>query len=158
MTHIFAVDPGKTTGYVIITDTPGNEILAWGHLSPEGVADFLEHYPMNVEMLNAIVYEDFKLFRGKAMAQTGSRFEASQVIGMLLSFSRRHDIKLIRQSTDNRDRGYAWAQVPKTSNHSKSHRLDALAHACYYLIQKKEMKPYLERVKEGDVGIQLPKQ
>lgn len=138
--HILAVDPGKTSGYVIMEEREPWSILGHGHATVEGMADLLENYE-NPNGLSTIIYEDFLLFKGKAIAQSGSRFEASQVIGMLKAFARKHGKLLVRQSTDNRDRGYAWAQVYRPSDHSKSHKWDALAHASYYLITRNLMPP-----------------
>lgn len=142
MSIIVAFDPGDTTGYVIQEIARPNNILAVGQAKFEGVVDFLSELEAAPDReVKAIVYEDYRLFASKATQQINSRFEAVQVIGLIRGFAIRNGIPFIRQSTDNRDRGYAWAQITKAGNHSQSHSRDAMAHAAFYLIKNKLMDP-----------------
>ncbi len=129
---ILSCDPGDTTGWVIWSDD-GQELYS-GQMEAD---EFIEHLaqPDRFPDLKTVVYEDFRLFRGRAQAQTGSRFKASQVIGALKMLSSMTKAKQVRQETGNRDLGYKFMGEKQPTNHKISHVTDAKAHGYYYLVR-----------------------
>lgn len=129
---ILSCDPGDTTGWTIWSDD-GQELYS-GQMEAD---EFIEHLaqPDRFPGLKTVVYEDFRLFRGRAQAQTGSRFKASQVIGALKMLSSMTKAKQVRQETGNRDLGYKFMGEKQPTNHKISHVADARAHGYYYFVR-----------------------
>ena len=89
---IMSIDPGDTTGFA---RWYGDGTLIDKQKMP--YEDFLG-YLAHVNGISAIVYEDFRLRRGKAVAQSGSKFPAVQVIGAVKLYSLMHHVPNFAQS------------------------------------------------------------
>lgn len=130
--RLLAIDPGKATGWAIfengVVKTMGAE-----H-SVEAFDKWLHDVPEKFGKIDVVVMEDFRLFRHKAQQQIGSRFEASQVIGLVTSWARRHGAELVMQKADILAIAPKWSKMPMPKDHSKSHSVSAYNHAFYYLI------------------------
>lgn len=134
------IDPGKATGYSIVTVKDGEVV---GDKSHDAEWDFFIQVLHGEELavtkqpelkLQAIVMEDFLLFKHKAQAQVGSRFETCQVIGAVKYMTEFTGIPLYMQTTEHRDTGRDWTGRVPPSDHAKSHRVDAYNHVMYHLI------------------------
>lgn len=146
---LLSLDPGKTTGWAVF----GNDakVVEYGQADMNAVLDLDK---LIVEYtLSHIVYEDFKLFRHKALKQVGSRFEASQVIGMAKSWARKYECVLVSQPSDIKPIAQKWSQVEPPSNHSLSHGIDAYNHGFYWLVRAGLRKTYLEEESEREKNL-----
>lgn len=137
--HFIAFDPGRATGWAI-WDEDGSILdfgTAWNHGELQEV---LEKQPSTIKV---VIYEDFKLFKHKALQQAGSRMEASVAIGRIEAFASMWSAEVIQQdshikSTAEKLTGYKT----KGMAHSKTHVIDAINHGEYYLYKTgvKEIK------------------
>lgn len=92
MIKLLSIDPGKTTGACIISvrddgssfDLVHAQEIMWDTRFQQTYDLFNVH---RIDSLSVIVIEAFRLFPGKAMAQIGSEFPSSQMIGAIEAFS-----------------------------------------------------------------------
>lgn len=124
---ILSVDPGDTTGLVTWSES-GRELIR---------ADVpLENLPKTFidfdSELSTIVYEDFRLFAHKAVQQTGSKFGASQAIGMLKYLAFQTGAKMVAQKPDilRIAAMHAGVKIPRQGHITDS--LSAYLHGFYY--------------------------
>ena len=89
---IMSIDPGDTTG-IARWYTDGSFIDKF-KLPYEDAIDYLAH----ANGISTLVLEDFRLRHGKAVAQTGSKFAAVQVIGAAKLYCRIHHTAYFAQS------------------------------------------------------------
>lgn len=127
---VLSVDPGDTTGWAILA-FEGGELMDSGQSSITEFMDKLDS--LDPASIKVIVAEDFILYANKAQAQTGSRFVASQVIGMLKAYARKDKIPVVMQQARLLPIAEKWSGVAKPKNHSISHWVDAYNHGFYYL-------------------------
>lgn len=80
-----------------------------------------------------IVCESFKLFRHKAIEQTGSKFYASQVIGKLELLASIHKVPVTYQPPNILPIAEKLSQVKRPKVHKYSHATDAYLHGIYWL-------------------------
>ncbi len=125
---ILVVDPGDTTGYALFYDD--------GELYEKGQADFNKMLEMlsNVIHIERIVVEDYRLRAGKQAQQTGSRFQAVQVIGALKYHAYLHNIKFELATVQAKTLGSMYSGVKPPSDHKKSHEVDAYNIGIYWLV------------------------
>lgn len=126
---ILVVDPGDTTGYAIFFEDDGE-------LHIKGQADFdnfLEFLMGN--SFDHIVVEDYRLRKGKQAQQTGSRFQAVQVIGALKYVARQEGIKLELVDVQAKTLGSMYSGIKPPSDHKKSHEIDAYNIGIYWLVK-----------------------
>jgi hypothetical protein len=127
MISYLGVDPGAATGWAIF-----NELgLPTGRGIERGVDNFAE-WIANCDAAETIIYEDFRLFPHKAIAQVGSRMEASQVIGILKLKAKEWGATLVAQAPQCYKVGELWSGK-KVGAHKDSHDLVAYNHVFYYL-------------------------
>jgi hypothetical protein len=89
---ILSIDPGDSTG--LARFYMDGSLVDKFKLPYENAIEYLSH----VNGVSAIVIEDFRLRRGKAMQQSGSKFPAVQVIGAAKLYCRIHDTGFFAQS------------------------------------------------------------
>lgn len=125
---ILIVDPGDTTGYALFYDD--------GELYEKGQADFNKMLEMlsNVIHIERIVVEDYRLRGGKQAQQTGSRFQAVQVIGALKYHAYLHNIEFELATVQAKTLGSMYSGVKPPSDHKKSHEIDAYNIGIYWLV------------------------
>jgi hypothetical protein len=143
----FGWDPGKTTGMARIdVDMDTHRIVK------EAEAQYdREHLDVVLAALVeqskhkklTFVTEDFILFKHLAEAQSGSRMEASKVIGALETavFNSNKQITLIMQPSSMNPTFAKWSGRELPRNHSVSHSVAAYNHVHGYLV-KKEIIPH----------------
>lgn len=82
-----------------------------------------------------IVYENFKLMRGRALQQSGSAMETSQVIGQLKMIATKAGWKIYDQAPNIKSIAVKWSGTPAPKNHAISHQVDAYNHGIYWLVK-----------------------
>ena len=131
---ILVVDPGDTTGYALFDET--------GELYLKGQADFDKFLDFLLKnSFDSIVVEDYRLRKGKQAQQTGSRFQAVQVIGALKYIARQEEIPFELASVQAKTLGSMYSGVKPPSDHKKSHEIDAYNIGIYWLVDNKIIEP-----------------
>lgn len=131
--RLLAIDPGIANGWAIFEK---GRIKDLGSINGvEAFDEWLHEVPNKYGPVDVVVVEDFRLFRHKASQQIGSRFEASQVIGLVQSWARRNGAEFIKQSSDILSIAQVWSKMKMPKNHSKSHHVSAYNHGFYYLVK-----------------------
>lgn len=134
--HYLALDPGYSTGYA--TFGSKGELVDFGTLrSPEAFYKFLQV----VEPPKVIICEEFKLFQGKAIQQSGSDMVASRMIGAMDFYAFLNECKVIYQPANIKKIAEMWSGKAAPGTHKDSHAIDAFNHGIYYLIRAKIRMP-----------------
>jgi hypothetical protein len=124
---ILVVDPGDTTGYAVFTDE--------GELSVKMQGEFLHIMEMLQNYsFDRIIVEDYRLRGGKQAQQTGSRFQAVQVIGALKYYAFLHNAQFELATVQAKTLGSMYSGVKPPSDHKKSHEIDAYNIGIYWLV------------------------
>lgn len=125
-----AIDPGKTNGWAYFNETGFCEEYGQGDL--DELREFFQEYE---KTLQVVIIEDFKLFKHKALVQSGSDMVASRVIGAVEEWVRPRKIKLVKQPADRLTIAQLWSGKKMPKNHAKSHWVSAYNHGYYYLVK-----------------------
>jgi hypothetical protein len=143
--HCIGVDPGDTTGIAVLDSETGT-LIALHQFNKDELFIWLKSY---LEKLRPIcfVVEDFRLHRARAGAQTGSRFIAAQIIGVIQYEARQRDIPVILQEIGKKDTGEKFSQMRVPKNHARSHMFDAYNHAYFWLVTNKGVLTALQKEK-----------
>lgn len=125
---ILVVDPGDTSGYALFTEE--------GELSVKMQGEFSHLLEMlqKEKQIKQIIVEDYRLRGGKQAQQTGSRFQAVQVIGALKYHAFLHDIPFELATVQAKTLGAMYSGVKPPSDHKKSHEIDAYNIGIYWLV------------------------
>lgn len=130
---MLAVDPGKSTGWCVFKE---------GVLRDTGICRSVEEFDEKIDHLeeeygkpDLLVVEHFYLFKHKAQQQSGSTFEAVQVIGMLKRQARKWGAEFVTQNSSILPIAVKWSKVAMPSNHKNSHWISAYNHGIYYLVK-----------------------
>ena len=159
--HILALDPsgaymeGKgTTGWCIL-NAATHIIELTGTITAVNYKSDVEYWDAHLDMIRlfdgtyeglAIVMEDYLLYAAKAEAHINSRFETSQLIGVIKHYAYKKGIPIyIQRATDVKNR---WSNkvllykniIKKRGKHMVTHtgysvcrhELDAVRHAVHY--------------------------
>lgn len=134
---ILVVDPGDTSGVAIFTEE--GKFVYKGQYKFEPLLTMLLNVPMLVkgQEVTKIIVEDYRLRAGKQAQQTGSRFQAVQVIGALKLLARQGGFDLELATTQAKTMGAMYSGIKPPSNHSKSHEIDAYNIGIYWLVSEK---------------------
>lgn len=141
-----AYDPGKTTGWARFSDE--GEAVSYGQVSLDELMDHLDEMAAVGEPIQAVIVEDWLLFKRKATQQVGSRMEASQAIGILKKFAKDNDANFVLQPSNVKSIAQKWTQLKPVGSHANSHWVDAFNHGAFYLINAGIRKTQLEREHE----------
>lgn len=96
---LVSIDPGDVhCGVAVWYEYETGWACVWaGELSPEGLQDWLLGM-IHMGRVRVLVVESFALYGDKALAQTGSKMETPQMIGLIKGlvhfFARLHDIEV----------------------------------------------------------------
>lgn len=134
-TVLLSVDPGKATGWALFSN---------GTLSNMGICRSIDEFVdwlTSIEIPDFIVYENFKLFSHKAVQQSGSTMEASQVIGILKGYARQNKIPTAEQPANVLPIAQKFTQVKMPKNHKDSHNISAYNHGYYWLVKNGFAEP-----------------
>lgn len=142
---VLSADPGDTTGLALWT-LDGE--LIW---TTEKSLEELESWVLDLDIvLSIVIYEDFRLFRHKAAQQTGSRFGASQAIGMLKVLANRNSAKKVRQNSNILRIAGMHAGVKLPKGHIKD-SVSAYLHGFYYFESVGIRVPILQDGRKADL-------
>lgn len=125
---LLAVDPGKVSGVAIFIEGNARTL---DQVSFDDFGAYL--FDLNPRP-DLIVYENYRLFSWKAKEQSGSKMEASQIIGMLKLFASSQKIKIVEQGPQIKPIAQKWSKTIPPKNHANSHQIDAFNHGFYYLV------------------------
>jgi len=125
---ILVVDPGDTSGLALFEDN-GKHIRKWQSDFPTLLKEL-----QTMPLVSEIVVEDYRLRQGKQMAQTGSRFQAVQVIGALKYHAAIKGAELHLANVQAKTLGAMYSGVKQPSNHKLSHEIDAYNIGIYWLV------------------------
>lgn len=130
---LLAIDPGRMNGIAIFH---GRDVHWIGQVHIDDLPDYLfkfaeEHKGKEVQ----VVYENFKLMKGRALQQSGSTMEASQVIGQVKMIASRHAWPIADQPPNVKPIAQKWSGVKPPSDHKMSHQVDAYNHGVYWLVK-----------------------
>lgn len=142
--YILGVDPGLTTGWSLVDMVTGEE-HSWLHIEFRRMVDHLLVSHAKEYDIAVIVIEDFALLGGKALAQTGSKFETCQVIGMFKLWAGRTDTPVFMQPPSIKPIAQGFSGVKPKGAHHLSHHIDAFNHAIFWLRKRGMYKTKLER-------------
>jgi hypothetical protein len=139
--RILAIDPGKTTGWATIT-VEDNKI----YLGVFGNSTDMELIELKdlIESSDVIVYEGFWV--RPDMAKAGhfnwDEMPALKVIGSLMTLCKLYQkTQVVKQQPSQRVPGYAFAGMAYQKGKKGKHWQDALAHACFYAVQRLHASP-----------------
>lgn len=148
MKQVLGIDPGLTTGWSLLQD-PWGHMIVEGQESFERMPAFLHGFQNHYGPVETIVMEDYQLFKHKALQQSGSKLETTQVIGMVKMWAFFYGIPIILQSPQVKTIAERLSgRVPKGA-HKNSHHVDAYNHAIYWLQSQGRYKSAFEREVAG---------
>jgi hypothetical protein len=132
--RIIGIDPGNTVGIAVCPVTGVNLIEELTQVKFDDFAEWLEGF--DTTGLKYIIVEDFRLFKNKAKAQSGSDFQSVQCIGMVKFWARGKGIPVILQMSSILPIAERQTGIKLPKDHSESHKIAALLHIRFWQIQK----------------------
>lgn len=137
---IMAIDPGETTGFVVV-DTDTDHVLTFGVW--KGPEDFMDASVQNqLSLSEVLVVEDYRIYPHKARQHIGSRPYAIEVIGHIRLWAYAHSRTVEFQSASQAKQQWPNKRLAKhfTPTHLQllggRHAKDALRHALTYIENK----------------------
>ena len=127
---LLAIDPGGMNGLAWYNDDYTLEGFTQVKLAD--LPSWLEDHSPAPDL---IVYENFKLWKHRALQQSGSDLPAAQGIGIIKSYASRHKIQTVNQSPQILTSAEKMCQMKMPSDHSQSHWVSAHLHAQWYFIK-----------------------
>lgn len=127
---LLAIDPGIMIGWAKFIN---GEVTSLGQIHLDDFTMWLENQPSRPDL---IVVEDFRLFKHKALQQSGSRLETSKCIGIVESYGTRYKVKIVLQSANILPIAEKWTNQKMPSNHAVGHKISAYLHGSYFLIKE----------------------
>lgn len=134
---ILAVDPGDTTGLALFFED-GHESMRW-QLGYSETIDWLALRAQDFD-ITTVLYEDYRLRKGRALQQSGSKLLATRVIGALDLHAAIQGIDIMPLPVDAHIIGSMWSGVKPPSDHSKSHEIDAYNIGIWWLVKNDLIK------------------
>jgi hypothetical protein len=144
-TRIIALDPGQTTGWAIIDVENGAiQLIEFGTTKDLTLVEIAD----KLIAADVIVYEGFWLRPDKARMGHFDWYEnvTEQVIGSLRTICKLNGKEaLIKQQPSQKLPGYAFAGLTYKKGAKGKHWQDALAHACFYAVNRLKANPVRAR-------------
>lgn len=129
--RVLGVDPGGMNGLAWFNDA--YEFEGFAQVKLDDLPIWLnEHKPKP----DVVILENYKLWKHKALQQSGSTMPASQGIGMVKSYCKVNGIKLVEQSPQILQTAVLMTGMPLPKDHSQSHWVSAFNHAKWWMIQE----------------------
>ena len=145
---ILSFDPGETTGWCVQDE---NKIIDKGQA--RGLEELMAVVDEWMDDCDQVVMEDYIILQKKAMAHSGSRGVAMQVIGYIKAMCLKSKKQLTMYPARLKPlQQKATQQFPKGA-HSKNHWLDAYNHGRWHLIKLKLADTALMAQKKKEMGI-----
>lgn len=129
--RLLAIDPGGSNG-MAWWDGPDNEFRGFDQCKLDKLPEWLESFYPKPDL---ILYENFKLWKHRALQQSGSDLPAAQAIGVIKSYAVRNKIKLVDQSPQILVSAQKMSQMKMPSDHSQSHWVSAYNHGFWLLVK-----------------------
>lgn len=142
---IIAIDPGAMNGLAVFDEE--GELVSFCQLTIDELIQWFIDYE---EEVSTVVIEDYRLYKKRAIQQSGSNMPASRVIGQAEMFAKMKGAELVKQRADILPTGQKLTGIKMPSDHSISHQFSAMIHGAYWLIKQGRRKTALER---GEVKI-----
>ncbi len=140
---VIGLDPGDTTGIAIL-DKDGI-CVKQEQLRLDDALAYPSTHIKKPELVEALVIEDFILYRRQAHKQVGQRFQAVQVIGAWKAWAAQNGIRVVIQPANIKAIAQKWSKVVPPTNHSQSHWIDAFNHAYYFMVREFNITTTAER-------------
>lgn len=144
---LLAVDPGEgnvdSIGAALLNSATG-DIHFMGQFTFDNFVNWLETLVDVTELL----WEDYRIFKKKAKAHTGSRVATVQCIGVARSWAIRNGIPYSHQPSDILGAAQNLFQIKIPDDHTISHQFSAVLHGKYYLYIQKPSRCKSELDKE----------
>ena len=128
--RLLAIDPGGMNGLAWYDED--YNMVAFAHVKLADLPEWLESHSTTPTL---IVYENFKLWKHRALQQSGSDLPAAQGIGIIKSYASRHGIETVNQSPQILKQAEMMTQMKMPADHSQSHWVSAHLHAQWYFIK-----------------------
>jgi hypothetical protein len=125
---LLAIDPGMMLGWAMFNE---GEVTNLGQIHFKDFTQWLEDQPR----MDLIIVEDFRLFKHKALQQSGSRLETVKCIGIIESYATRNKVNVVLQSSNILPIAEKWTGQKRPSKHEVGHKICAYLHGEYYLIK-----------------------
>ena len=138
-----AVDPGRgrVDSIGVATFESDGTVVQMGQFTLPDFTVWLEKLPR----IEAIIYEEYRIYKRMAKAHIGSRVETVESIGTIKSFATRRGYTcLVAQRADILGAAQKLFQIKLPADHTVSHQYSALLHGLYYLYGKGIIKSALE--------------
>ena len=142
MINILGIDPGKTTGLVVllIDEEKKKATLdkAWTSTDLTGI-----EYNDDLKLADYIIVEDFKVRPGKAKGGSfdWSPMETPKLIGSIQTLAALLGKKVVLQQPTIKPMGYGFAHILYVKGKPGTHIQDAAAHAMYFAVRHKLALP-----------------
>lgn len=128
---ILGVDPGGMNGLAWFKDD--YQLEGFNQISLNDFPIWLDqHQPVP----DLVVLENYRLWKHKALQQSGSDMPASQAIGMVKAYCKVRGIKLVEQSPQILEAAQKMSQMKMPSDHSQSHWVSAYNHVFWYMVKQ----------------------
>lgn len=128
---VLAIDPGGMNGIAWFNEK--YDLEGFHQVKLEELPEWLHNYKPTPDI---IVYENFKLWKHRALQQSGSSLPAAQAIGMLKSYAAINKIQLVDQSPQILNPAQKMFQMKMPSDHSQGHWVSAYLHGSWYLVKQ----------------------
>lgn len=135
-----AFDPGQTTGWAVLDDQA--EVVDFGQVKYDNLSDFLKK---ETRMFQAVIIEEYRVFRKRAMQHAGSDLKTSQAIGKLKFWAELNDFPVVMQASSILPIAEKWSQVKMPKDHDASHQVSAFLHGAYYLMKNRIAPSAIEK-------------
>lgn len=142
MSYVISVDPGDTTGLALWRSD--GTFVEEMQLSLDELIDWCQKIG-GYGNVSTIIIEDYRLLKHKSVQQSGSRFIASQAIGVLKALARKKGAKVVLQRPDVLVVAALHSGRKRPSNHKVSHSVDAYNHGFYWFVAQNILKPVLQQ-------------
>jgi len=136
MINILGIDPGKTTGLVVLLINEETKKATLDKAWTSGDLTAIE-YNDDLKLADYIVVEDFKVRPGKAQKGSfdWSPMETPKLIGSIQTLAALLGKKVILQQPTIKPMGYGFARMLYKKGKPGTHVQDAAAHAMYYAVR-----------------------
>lgn len=128
---LLAIDPGGMCG--IAWWGEDYQLISYAQVSLLDLPNWLDTFEPKPKL---ILFENFKLWRHRALQQSGSDLPASQTIGMIKSYAILNKIPIVDQSPQVLKQAELMFQTKMPSDHSQSHWVSAYLHGQYWLVKQ----------------------
>ena len=134
--RLLAIDPGGMNG-VCWWDEEPPKMQAFDQIKLQDLPMWLHEFK---PVPDIIVYENFKLWKHRALQQSGSDLPAAQAIGMIKSYASIYGIEMFDQSPQILKSAEMMSQMKMPKDHSESHWVSAYLHGYWWLVKNGHKK------------------